>query len=64
MNGVTGNWEISTDNGATWEDTGVRANGRDGVNDIFQSFVLSEDGTKVTITLTDGRSMTVPVMAS
>ena len=42
----------------------MRANGRDGINDIFQSFVLSEDGTKVTITLTDGRSMTVPVMSA
>lgn len=64
INSLTGNWEISTDSGVSWADTGVRANGRDGSNDRFVSFVLSEDGTKVTITLLDGRVFVVPVLNS
>jgi hypothetical protein len=64
INNFTGNWEISTDSGVSWADTGVRANGRDGSNDQFVSFTLSEDGKTVTITLLDGRVFVVPVLKS
>ncbi len=62
INPGTGNWEISTDGGVSWVDTGVRVNGKDGSNDTFVSFVVSSDGKYVTVTLLDGRVFTFPLM--
>ena len=61
VNATTGNWELSTDGGTSWSDMGVRAIGRDGKDDIFYACSISADGTKVTITLSDGREFTFPV---
>ena len=52
-----GFWEVSTDGGLTWQNTGVQANGKDGEPgraDIFGSVELSEDGTYLIVHLADG----------
>lgn len=55
INPLTGNWEISTDGGATYKDTGVRANGKDGKSSFdfnyFDKIEISPDGTYVTFYL-------------
>ncbi len=76
INPLTRTWEISTDGGATWTDTGVNADGKDGKNgldgingadgkdgmpDLVASVKISSDGTQVTFTLTDGRTFVIPV---
>ena len=59
------NWEISTDGGNTWTDTGVCADGKDGKDgqdgqdDLFQQIITSEDGTTLTFVLSDGRKFIV-----
>ncbi len=52
INPQTGNWEISTDGGLTWEDTGMPSAGGSGES-IFKSVELSEDGKYVHIILSD-----------
>ena len=65
INPDTRNWEISTDGGNTWSDTGVCADGKDGKDgldgedDIFKQILTSEDGTTLTFILRDGRTFTV-----
>lgn len=68
INPTTGNWEVSTDGGDTWTDTGNQANGKDGADgkdgsngkdDIFVRMEKSTDGKSVTIYLSDGRKFTV-----
>ena len=60
INPDTGNWEISTDGGKTWEDTGVKAEGGDG--DSFFSQVEVRDGI-LYIVLADGTVIEVPLTA-
>jgi len=58
-------WEISTDGGKTWNDTGVAADGKDGKNgtdDFFMNVKVSEDGKSVSFILNDGRTFTVPLL--
>ncbi len=68
INTETRNWEISTDAGETWTDTGFCAdgkdgkNGADGVDDIFMQISVSGDGKSITFILNDGRTFTVPVI--
>jgi hypothetical protein len=70
INDVTRHWEISTDGGITWEDTGILADGKDGKDgqdgkdgapDIFTNIIVSEDGKTITFVLSDGRTFTVLV---
>lgn len=56
INEKTGEWEISTDGGASWESTGVKAAGEDGdsffedVDDLNDYVIFTlEDGTRLTI---------------
>ena len=60
INPETGNWEISTDGGKTWEDTNVKAEGGDG--DSFFSQVEVRDGI-LYIVLADGTVIEVPMTA-
>jgi hypothetical protein len=75
INGTTRNWEISTDGGVTWTDTGVCADGKDGqdgqdgedgqdgqdgIDDLFTQIVESADGKYITFILRDGRMFNVP----
>ena len=65
INPDTRHWEVSTDGGRTWTDTGSSAdgsNGRDGSNDIFADVKVSSDGKSITFILRDGRTFTVPIM--
>lgn len=68
INDRTRHWEISTDGGITWTDTGVNADGRDGTNgtngvdDMFFSIVQSPDGKYITFIMTDGSTYTVPAL--
>ena len=67
-------WEISTDGGITWTDTGCSAdgqdgrngidgkNGADGTDDIFMDVQVTDGGNSVTFILRDGRTFTVPIM--
>ena len=55
-----GYWEISTDGGKTWENTGVKAEGGDG--DSFFSNVYVEDGI-LYLVLADGTVIKVPMTA-
>lgn len=67
-------WEISTDGGITWTDTGCSAdgqdgrngidgkNGADGTDDIFMDVQVTDGGSSVTFILRDGRTFTVPIM--
>ena len=57
INEETGNWEISTDGGQTWEDTGVKAEGSDGES-FFSDVTVDDD--YVNITLKDGSVIKVP----
>ena len=60
INEETGNWEISTDGGQTWEDTEVKAEGSDG--DSFFKNVYSENGI-LYLVLSDGTTIQVPMTA-
>ena len=55
-----GYWEISSDGGKTWENTGVKAEGGDG--DSFFSEVYVEDGI-LYLVLADGTVIEVPMTA-
>lgn len=58
INPDTKEWEISTDGGATWSATGVRAEGRDG-DSIFAS-VNADSEDYVLFTMSDGSVIRVP----
>lgn len=75
INTVTNTWEISIDNGATWNNTGVKADGTNGTDgtpgapgaagtdhtsDVFQSITVSTDGSLITFVLIDGTVITLP----
>ena len=60
INPETGNWEISTDGGKTWEDTDVKAEGGSGES-IF-SDVTVKDGYMY-LTLSDGTEIRIPLTA-
>ena len=60
INPQTGNWEISTDGGQTWEDTGMPSAGGAG-EPIFKSVELSEDGKYVHIILSDDSVFTFEI---
>ena len=68
INTVNRHWEISTDGGKTWSDTGFVADGtngqdgKDGNDDIFKSVTVSSDNKSITFVLRDGRSFTVPIL--
>lgn len=74
INPDTRHWEISTDGGNTWTDTGTVADGADGRNgidgkngqngadDIFMDVKVNADGKSITFILRDGRTFTVPIM--
>lgn len=57
INPNTGNWEISTDGGRTWEDTGMPSAGGAG-DSMFAG--VDEDDDFVYITLRDGTTITIP----
>lgn len=63
-------WQISTDGGNTWTDTGIAADGKNGTNgtdgpdDIFVKAQITNDGKSVTFTLRDGRIFTVPLSST
>lgn len=76
INPYTLNWEISTDGGSTWTDTGFYAagkdgtdgsngtdgrNGKNGEDDMFQEIIPAADGSSITFVLRDGRTFTVPI---
>lgn len=70
INVTTRHWEISTDGGNTWQDTGVLADGKDGKNganglngqdDLFVNITIAADGKSITFILRDGRTFTVPI---
>lgn len=56
VNPVSNHWEISTDNGVHWTDTGVSAigkNGERGDKDIIEDVKLSDDGKYLTFFIKD-----------
>ena len=67
INPITRYWEISTDSGITWTNTGVCADGKDGTDgkdgkeDLFVDIHESEDGQFLVFVLRDGRVYTVPL---
>ena len=61
INTTTRNWEISYD-GSTWQDTGICADGKDGMDDLFIDVKIVEGGKAITFYLRDGRTFTVPIM--
>jgi hypothetical protein len=70
INVTTRHWEISTDDGNTWQDTGVLADGKDGSNgangqdgqdDLFVNITIAADGKSITFILRDGRTFRVPI---
>ncbi|MBR2150962.1 MAG: hypothetical protein IJ902_06240 [Prevotella sp.] len=76
INPDTLNWEISTDGGNTWTDTGFCAagkdgtdgedghngtNGKNGQDDMFLEIIPAVDGSSITFVLRDGRTFTVPI---
>ena len=66
VNSETDIWEISTDGGASWTSTGVKASGEDGEDltyAVISSITVSADGTTVTIVLADGTTIVLPCKA-
>ena len=73
INPDTRHWEISTDGGETWTDTGSSADGKDGKNgtdgkdgtdgasDLFLRIEEAPDGQSITFVLSDGRTFKVPI---
>lgn len=73
INPDTRHWEVSTDGGETWTDTGSSADGKDGkngtdgkdgtdgVNDLFLRIEEAPDGQSITFVLSDGRTFKVPI---
>lgn len=63
---VTRCWQISTDGGATWQDTGVKADGedgKDGVDAFVVQLIPSQDGKYVTFVFNNGIRENVPVLS-
>ena len=70
INPQTRTWEISTDGGQTWTDTGFVADGKNGKDgsdgkngkdDLFIDVIVSDDNKSITFVLRDGRSFTIPI---
>lgn len=57
INSKTGNWEISTDGGRTWEDTGMPSSGGSGDGMITG---VTEDDNYVYFTFRDGTEIAIP----
>ena len=70
INTVTREWEISTDNGVTYNTTGIYAdgldgyNGRDGNDDRFLSVTFTPDRKYAIITLRNGSQIRMPISSS
>ena len=70
INTVTREWEISTDNGVTYNTTGIYAdgldgyNGRDGNDDRFLSVTFTPDKKYAIITLRNGSQIRMPISSS
>lgn len=71
IDNITRCWQISTDNGVTWDyildgnNQPIRAdgkNGADGADDLFKDIIVSDDGKSITIVLTDDRTFTIPII--
>jgi hypothetical protein len=62
INTLNRHWEISTDGGKTWSDTGIVADGKDGADDLFKSVIPSADGKSITFIFRNGDSCTVPII--
>lgn len=62
INTLNRHWEISTDGGKTWSDTGIVADGKDGADDLFKSVIPSADGKSITFIFRDGDSCTVSII--
>ena len=62
INTVNRHWEISTDGGKTWSDTGIVADGKDGADDLFKSVIPSADGKSITFIFRNGDSCTVSII--
>ena len=68
INPLNRHWEISTDGGNSWSDTGFVADGtngvdgKDGADDIFKEVNVSSDGKSITFVFRDGSSCTVPIV--
>lgn len=58
INEKNGEWEISTDGGASWKSTGIKAAGEDG--DSFFEDVDDSNDDYVIFTLEDGTKLTIP----
>ncbi len=58
-------WEISTDNGATWQPTGTSAQGKDGKdgNEFFYSvnYEVTSEGEFMTIVTKSGQTFRIPI---
>ena len=71
IDNITRCWQISTDNGVTWDyildgnNQPIRADGKNGANgadDLFKDIIVSDDGKSITIVLTDDRTFTIPII--
>jgi hypothetical protein len=62
INTLNRHWEISTDGGKTWSDTGIVADGKDGADDLFKSVIPSADGKSITFIFRNGDSCTVSII--
>lgn len=66
INPITGEWEVSTDDGQNWFPTGQTATAKDGENgeSFFQSVTYTKDGTGdyMVIVLTGGATFKIPVI--
>jgi hypothetical protein len=62
INTLNRHWEISTDGGKTWSDTGIVADGKDGEDDLFKSVIPSADGKSITFIFRNGDSCTVSII--
>lgn len=60
INTTTNIWEISKDGGKTWESTGIKATGNDGTS-IYDKVEVDNNANTVTISLTSGSSITIPL---
>lgn len=62
INASTLCWEISTDGGTTWTPTDIKAVGKNGEHDIFQSVTLSADHSMMIFVFRgSGESFSIPV---
>ena len=58
-------WEISTDNGTTWQPTGTSAQGKDGKdgNEFFYSvnYEVTAEGEFMTVVTKSGQTFRIPI---